>query len=105
MFNPALMAALQNKESEDFLQKRLKAAEALGASSAIPLALDEKQQKLLDQAIGQGTVIRTVDGRFYLNERAVNERKEGQKYMALLILLIAGSVIASVAILASRANG
>ena len=83
----------------------MKAAEALGASSAIPLALDEKQQKLLDQAIGQGTVIRTVDGRFYLNERAVNERKEGQKYMALLILLIAGSVIASVAILASRVNG
>ena len=46
-----------------------------------------------------------MDGRLYLNERALSERKEGQGYMALLILLVIGSVIASVAVLALRSGG
>jgi hypothetical protein len=40
-------------------------------------------------------VVKTVDGRFYLNERAVADRKDSQGYMALLMILIAGSIIAS----------
>jgi hypothetical protein len=108
MINPAVTAALlaasQDEESEEFIQKKLRKANAEGSSSAIRLELNEKQEKYLDAALEKGTVVKTVDGRLYLDERALSERKEGQGYMALLILLVIGSVIASVAILALR-NG
>jgi len=109
MFNPTVMAALrasaQGNGDDDFLQSKLRAADAVGTSSAVSLAIDEKQQKLLDRAIEQGTVVKTFDGRFYLNERAVTDRKEGQGYMVLLILLMIASALASVVALAKRAGG
>jgi hypothetical protein len=109
MINPAVTAALlaasQDEESEEFIQKKLREANAEGSSSAIRLELNEKQEKYLDKALETGTVVKTVDGRLYLNERALSERKEGQGYMALLILLVIGSVIASVAILTLRSGG
>ena len=109
MINPAVTAALlaasQDEESEEFIQKKLREANAEGSSSAVQLELNEKQEKYLDQALEKGTVVKTVDGRLYLNERALSERKEGQGYMALLILLVIGSVIASVAVLALRNGG
>jgi len=109
MINPAVTAALlaasQDEESEEFVQRKLREANADGSSSAIRLELNEKQEKYLDEALEKGTVVKTVDGRFYLNERALSERKEGQGYMALLILLVIGSVIASVAVLALRGGG
>ena len=109
MINPAVTAALlaasQDEESEEFIQKKLREANAEGSSSAVQLELNEKQEKYLDQALQKGTVVKTVNGRLYLNERALSERKEGQGYMALLILLVTGSVIASVAILALRNGG
>lgn len=110
MVNPAITAALlaaatKDEDSEEYIPAKLREAKALGASSAIELELSEKQQKLLDQALANGTVVKTVDGRFYLNERAVSDRNEGQGYMVLLILLIAGSIIASGAVLALRAGG
>ena len=109
MVNPAITAALlaasQEEGSEEFVQKKLRDANAEGSSSAISLDLNEKQQKFLDQAIEKGTVVKTVDGRFYLNERAVSERKEGQGYMALLILLVAGSILASGLVLVLRSGG
>ena len=107
MINPAittaLLAAAQDKHSEEYLATKLREAGALGSSTAIALDLDEKQQKLLDQAIANGTVVKTLEGRFYLNERAVSERKEGQGFMALLILLVVGSIVASLLVLVSRA--
>lgn len=109
MINPAVTAALlaasQDEESEKFFQKKLREAHANGSSSAIRLDLNEKQQKYLDQALEKGTVVKTVDGRLYLNERAQAERREGQGFMALLILLAIGSVMASVAVLALRSGG
>lgn len=109
MINPAVTAALlaasQEEESEEFIQKKLGEANAEGSSSAIRLELNKKQAKYLDEALETGTVVKTVDGRLYLNERALSERKEGQGYMALLILLVIGSVIASVAVLALRGGG
>lgn len=109
MINPAVTAALlaasQDEESEEFIQKKLREANAEGSSSAIRLELNEKQERFLDKALEQGTVVKTIDGRLYLNERALSERKEGQGYVALLILLVIGSMIASVAILALRSGG
>jgi len=109
MINPAVTAALlaasQDEESEEFIQKKLREANAEGSSSAIRLELNEKQERFLDKALEQGTVVKTIDGRLYLNERALSERKEGQGYMALLVLLVIGSMIASVAILALRSGG
>ena len=101
----ALMAASHDEESEEFIQNKLRESNALGTSGAIHLDLNEKQLKLLEQALAHGTVVRTVDGRLYLNERAVSERKEGQGFMALLIMLVVGSVLASIVVLASKAGG
>jgi hypothetical protein len=109
MINPAVTAALlaasRDEQSEEFIHKKLHEANAEGSSSAVQLELNDKQEKYLEKALEKGTVVKTVDGRLYLNERALSERKEGQGYMALLILLVIGSVIASVAILTLRSGG
>lgn len=101
----ALLAASHDKDSEEFIQKKLREANALGTSGAVCLDLNDKQLKLLDQALANGTVVKTIDGRLYLNERAVSERKEGQGFMALLIMVVVGSVLASIVVLVSRAGG
>jgi len=100
-----LLAASHDKDSEEFVQKKLREANALGTSGAVCLDLNDKQLKLLDQALANGTVVKTIDGRLYLNERAVSERKEGQGFMALLIMLVVGSVLASIVVLVSKAGG
>ena len=106
MVNPAITAALiaaSNQEAvEEKIEGRLKKANAFSPGSAIVLELKEKEQKLLDQALAGGTVKRTPGGRVYLDEQALADRKEGQGFMALLILLVVASVIASVAVLVAR---
>jgi hypothetical protein len=109
MVNPAITAALiaasHQEEAEKTIEGKLKKAGALGPSSAVKLDLSDKEQPLLDQALAAGSVKRTGDGRLYLNEMAIADRKEGQGFMALLILLAVGSLIASFAVLAARAGG
>ena len=99
MSNPAITAALiaasRQQEVEEAIERRLKKAEATTASKAIPLNLDGKEKELLDQALAEGTVKTAGDGRYYLNERAIADRKEGQGFMVLLILLVAASIMAS----------
>ncbi|HXG82297.1 MAG TPA: hypothetical protein VNJ05_10915 [Sphingomicrobium sp.] len=108
MVNPAitasLLAAANKEEIQEKIEARLKKANATSRASAIALELKDKERKLLDQALAAGTVQRTDDGRLYLNELAIANRNEGQGFTALLILLIIASVIASVAVLASRAG-
>ena len=96
----AIIAATHQEEIEKKIEGRLKKAWALGPANAIALDLEGKERELIDHAIVAGTVKRTADGRLYLHEQAVADRKEGQGFMALLILLVIGSVIASVAVLA-----
>ena len=103
MVNPAITAALiaasQQEDVEQKIEGRLKKAGALSRGSAIALELKDKEQRLLDQAVASGAVQRTEDGRVYLNERVIADRKEGQGFMALLIILVAASIIASGAML------
>ena len=107
--NPAITAALiaaSNQEGvEQKIEARLKKAGATSIASAIALDLKDKERDLLDQALAGGTVKQTADGRFYLNEQVIADRKEGQGFMALLILLVLASVIASVAVLAGKVAG
>ena len=98
--NPAIHAAIiaaSNQEAiKDQVEERLRAAKALGSSSAIAFVpANEAEQKLLDAALASGNVVRTSSGLYYLNERAVAERNEGQGFMALLIALVAVSLIAT----------
>lgn len=107
MVNPAISAALiaaSQQEEVEKIEGRLKKARAVSATSAIALDLKPKEQKLLNQAMAAGSVKRTDDGRLYLNERVIADRKEGQGFMAVLILLAVASVIASLAVLASQAG-
>lgn len=108
MVNPGitavLIAASRQEEAEQEIEDRLKEAGADSAASAITLELADKEQALLEQALASGTVKRTGDGRIYLNERAIADRKEGHGFMALLILLAVASVVASIAILAAQAR-
>jgi hypothetical protein len=100
--NPTIHAAIiaaTHQEEIEKIEGRLKKARALGPSSAVALDVEGKQRELIDHAIVAGTVKRTADGRLYLHESAVSDRKEGQGFMALLILLVIGSVIASAMVL------
>ena len=95
----AIIAATHQEEIEQKIEGRLKKAGALGPTSAVALDLKGKERELIDHAMMAGTVKRTADGRLYLHEQAVADRKEGQGFMALLIVLVVGSIIASVAVL------
>lgn len=109
MVNPAitatLIAAASRQQAEEKIESRLKKAKAVSRASAVALELDEKEQRLLEEAIAEGTVRRAEDGRVYLVQQRIADRKEGQIFMALLSLLVIASLIASVAILASRVGG
>jgi hypothetical protein len=109
MVNPAITAALiaasQQQEAQENIEGKLKEAKATRLTRAIALDIEEKQQPLLDQALAAGTVKRTSDGRYYLNEQAIADRTEAQGFKVLLIILIALSVIATGAVLVARAGG
>ncbi|HVJ69896.1 MAG TPA: hypothetical protein VM531_00045 [Sphingomicrobium sp.] len=108
MSNPAITAALiaasRQQEVEEAIEGRLGKAKAIGPSSAIVLDLERKEKELLDQALAAGTVKTTSDGRYYLNERAIADRKEGQGFMVALILLVVASIMASGIVLARMAG-
>jgi hypothetical protein len=109
MTNPAITAALiaasRQEEVEEKIEGRLKKANAVSPASAVALELKDKEQALLDQALAAGVVKRTAGGRVYLDELALADRKEGQGFMAILILLAVASVIASVGILLVWSGG
>ena len=100
----ALIAAAQKEETEEAIIGKLRTGKAVSPSSAISLDLPDDKRRALDQTLAGGTVMKTADGRFYLNERAVADRKDSQGFMALLMILIAGSVIASGVALVALAN-
>jgi hypothetical protein len=108
MSNPAITAAIiaasRQQEVKEAIEGRLTKAKATGPSSAIPLELDSKEKELLDQALAEGMVKTTSDGRYYLNERAIADRKEGQGFMVVLILLVVASIMASGIVLATMAG-
>ncbi|MCL6699285.1 hypothetical protein LZ496_10905 [Sphingomonas sp. NSE70-1] len=108
MSNPAITAALiaasRQQEVEEAIEGRLTKAKATGPTSAVALDLTGKEKELLDQAVAEGTVKTTSDGRYYLNERAIADRKEGQGFMVLLILLVAASIMASGIVLVKMAG-
>jgi hypothetical protein len=99
MSNPAITAALiaasRQQDIEEAIESRLKKSKATGPSSAIPLDLEGKDKELLDQALAAGAVKTTTDGRYYLNERVIADRREGQGFMVVLILLVLASIMAS----------
>ena len=101
----AIMAASHQEQNQEKVEAKLRAAKALGPSSAILFQpADDAERKLFEAALAGGTVTRTRDGRTYLNERVIAERKEGQGFAILLVLLIIASVIASGAVLADFAG-
>lgn len=108
MSNPAITAALiaasRQQEVKEAIEGRLGKAKAVGPSSAVTLDLQAKEQDLLDQALAEGMVKVTSDGRYYLNERAIADRNEGQGFMVVLILLIAASILASGIVLVKMAG-
>ena len=108
MSNPAITAALiaasRQQEVEEAIEGKLRKAKATGPSTAIALGLSGKEKELLEQAVTEGTVKATTDGRYYLNERAIADRKEGQGFMVVLILLVVASIMASGIVLAKMAG-
>jgi len=103
MVNPAITAALiaatRQEEVEQKIEARLRKADALSPARAIALSLNEKDQPLLDHALACGTVRETANGRYYLNEQLIADRSEGKGFMVLLILLVFGSIVASLIVL------
>jgi hypothetical protein len=91
----ALLAAVEEEEFDKSVVGKLREAKATGPSSAIALELTPDQQELLEEAIANGTISKTADGRLYLDERAIAERQEAQGHVALLIVFVALSIMAS----------
>jgi len=92
----AIIAATQQEAVKEKVEDKLREASALGPSTAIAFVpADDAERKLLDAALSTGNVVRTSDGRVYLSERAVADRNEGQGFAALIIILVAVSLIAS----------
>ena len=108
MINPAitavLIAAAHEEETEEAIIGKLRKGKAVSSLSAMRLDVPDDKREALDQALAGGIVAKTADGRFYLNERAVADRKDSQGFMALLMILIAGSVIATGVALFAFAN-
>ena len=108
MSNPAITAAIiaasRQQEIEEAIESRLTKAKATGPSSAVTLDLAGKEKELLDQALAEGTVKTSSDGRYYLNERAIADRKEGQGFMVILLLLVVASIMASGIVLVKMAG-
>ena len=101
----AIIAASHQEEIQEKVEAKLRAARAVGPSSAILFhPADDAERKLFEAALAGGSVARTHDGRVYLNESVIADRKEGQGFAALLILLVIASVIASGAVLADFAS-
>ena len=100
--NPAITAALiaasREEEVKEKIERRLEKAQATSPGRAIALELGGEQE-LLDQARASGTVKQGADGRYYLHEQAIADRNEGHVFMALLILLVVVSLIASAVVL------
>lgn len=98
--NPAINVALiaaaaQGQAAQDALLKQLTEAKAFGPSSAIPLTpKDAAQDKALTELIGLMTV-RPWNGRYYLDRERQKEREQQQGWMALVILAVIASVLAS----------
>ena len=109
MVNPAitavLVAASREEEVKEKIEAPLKKAQAVSQGSAIALELGADERALLDHAMASGSVKQRADGRLYLNEIAVADRSEGHGFMAVLILLVIASIIASVVILMARSGG
>ena len=104
--NAALIAAAAKQDSEQGIEGRLRAAGATDATNATAFVPEnDTEQQLLDQAVAGGTVARTADGLVYLDERAIADRKQGQGFMVMLILLISASLIASGAALVIFTKG
>jgi len=92
----ALLIAAQEEETGKHIIARLRQGKATGPSTAIALNdLDSDKQDLLREAVVEGSVATTADGRFYLNERMIVDREDGQAFVALVIIIIGLSVIAS----------
>ena len=101
----AVLASAKRDEFREKVEGRLKKARALGSASAIELEVkDDAERMLIDEALASGVIIRTGNGRLYLNERARAERQEGQAHLVVMILLVVASLMASLAALLATRN-
>ena len=103
MTNPAITAALiaatQQEEIAEKIERRLRKAGAVSRSRAAALDWSDKELELVEKAIARETVQRRPDGRLYLSEQRIGDRSEGQLFLLLLLLLAVASVLATVIVL------
>ena len=96
-------ASMQKQTARQTILKRLR---EIGATSAqmpgsIDVDSDEAQQALAD-LLAKGEVKEARAGLYYLDESKVKEPKPGNGFVALLIILVIVSVMASVIALTAR---
>ena len=102
--NPAIHAAIlatASAKEEASVEARLRAAGALGPQSAIAFEpANDAEKALLDAGLANRTLARSRDGNLFLDERALAERNSSHGRIALLILFVLSSIIASAVALA-----
>ena len=99
-------AAAAHKESaKQAIIKQLREAGATAAQmpGSVEVDSDEAQEALAD-LLAKGEVREARAGLYYLDETKVKEAKPGSGFLALLIILVLVSVMASVVALAASAG-
>lgn len=96
-------AALQKEAARQGIIKQLREFGATAAQmpGSVEVDSDEAQEALAD-LLAKGEVREARAGLYYLDETKVKEAKPGNGFVALLVLLVIASVMASVIALAAR---
>lgn len=82
------------------VEDRLRAAGAITPERAIDLTPEgDDELSGLDEAIGLGRIVRSANGRLFLNPAAVANTSGEGVFALLLFLLVAASVVVSVVVL------
>ena len=107
MSNPAITAALIAASRQQEVEEAIEGRQEGQGHRAVERHIAQPRRKAKGTAgsgAAAGTVKTTGDGRHYLNERAIADRKEGQGFMVVLILLVIASILASGLVLLKTAG-
>ena len=106
MSNPAITAALIAASRQQEVEEAIEGRQEGQGHRAVErhIAQPRRSKGTAGSGDAAGTVKTTGDGRHYLNERAIADRKEGQGFMVVLILLVIASILASGLVLLKTAG-
>jgi len=98
-------ASMEKQAARQAIIKRLREVDATSAQMPGSVDVDsDEAQEALAELLAKGEVRQARAGLYYLDETKVTEAKAGNGFLALLIILVMVSVMASAIALAARSG-